>query len=332
MKIEDIKAPSIEECVKRVREHCEMFGVKLSELELMARSQRMEEKHRTLAEYYQAVHRMVVSMEERLRPSDQIAGITTKEGDQYINSDWTYCRRWPWRAVWPEGYDVQSPPWRPFSSGWIDQDHHHAVENTLLYCIKNSEHLPRIAPVAGSSVSAWWYEEDTLPTMYLFHGQWIPPGIVKLFPMARCGEALAFVFHFHGSEEMEAIRRLVIAPTFEKVAEAYAIATSQRFRRRKLVEVEMAVVEADLNRTKRPFPAIVNDHPSLLRASGIARETLLALYSNDEPLSLNALNVEAGKKSGGRRGLVKKWLGDLEKVGLAKFNGVGWILGDSAYS
>lgn len=196
------------------------------------------------AVFQRDMERRYKALPEVFRPIDQGRQPTEEErrrGFRFVNTRWNLVRRWPWIVAWEGGgVDLVIPPWKLFNRS---HETHEAIARCLEYCMKNHGHLPLFSPVCGSTSYGHSSDPADLPALSIVSGDWIPEGIMKKYLIARCGEVLAFVFNFNG-QPMDEIRRLIVAPTPQKVAEAYAIATSRKFLKEKLVERELA--EPDL--------------------------------------------------------------------------------------
>ena len=321
-----IRVESIGEYVARLR----LTSPNDSPEVLKARAKRWRQAMISAAEYNAKIRKTIESMDERYRPVDQCrrADFYEQKKFAFINISWSLTRRWPWVAVFEDGYVSRPAAWE---SAGIPINYHRSIGDCLLFCMKHSADIPRFAPIAGQSIiSALSNDMTELPELYMIMEGHIPPGIVRKYPVARCGEALAFVFNFHGSALMDEIRRLIIAPSPEKVAEAYAIATSQRFRGTRLVERELAMMEPVPLVTPsvpREMPELVRAHPTLLRIGSVANRVLASLRA--APGDSHSVQALAGGESasGGARKNVGIALGKLEAKRLAKSDGDRWILG-----
>lgn len=194
--------------------------------------------------YLQHMDEVLATVDLELRPIDQFSrwkklSAKTKKTERLSEPHWVWWRRWPWRVVLDDGYTTGRPPW--VSHGIGAKPPHlleafDAIPQCLKYALLNAEFLPKTTPVFGYKDCYFGEATDSLPDHELISSDFIPRRIVGYYEAMRCRESLAFVFSFSGSPEMDAIRRLIIAPTRERVAEAYAISTSQDFVRSKLHE------------------------------------------------------------------------------------------------
>jgi hypothetical protein len=207
-----------------------------------------------------AVARQLKKMAQCHLPVHQEQSITEEERKAASVNDlrWIGWRRWPWITVWPDGWDFLPPPWIKH------ENHQDAITACLFYCLNNAGHLPRVPPCWGFTSYPIHATVTELPSTSMVDGKYIPAGIVMQYPVARCGEALAFIWSFHGGTEMQKIRQLIAAPTIDRIAEAYAIATGEGFLNAQLAEFR----DVQLSQEPAKVPEIntlLKQHPELLR-------------------------------------------------------------------
>jgi hypothetical protein len=276
------------------------------------------------------VERMVAEAGEHWRPTDQGRRIALEERKAAPLADaaWFAVRRWPWIAVWDTGWACSRPPW--ISGGFGYTGHNRAIADSLKYCMENINNIPRMTPVGSRTFLNAADKRSELPPLSLVDGEHIPRGIVKLYPMARCAECLAFVWSFRGGQNMETIRRLIAAPSLERVAEAYAIATSIAFRRERVKEHYEAEIEG-AEPAPVPVPgldALRRRHPELLGQPGPCALVRVFLSDSAKLWSARALARSDELRDAlptGRAAArsVGRWLGMLAGAGLAKPEGKG---------
>jgi len=283
-----------------------------------------EEAVRYRAAVERTVERMVAEHGESMRPVDAMSEVAATKAAPLVDPRWGAVRRWPWVAVWDENYSAGNPPWAYFP---VYAGHQRAITECLQYCLR-WPHLPRLTPMLGAMGFLGDYQPRELPLLNTVFVSSIPRSIVKLYPMARCAECLAFVWSFRGGPDMEEIRRLIAVPTLERVAEAYAIATGGPFKRARIVEryeesTEPAREPLDLLALRKAFPV-------LLRSSGVANRIMAKLLSAEDAMSVRQLG--GGKNaSGGARNNASRWLTELENVNLAKRVGNFWKRGAATF-
>ena len=283
------------------------------------------------------VDRLVAEAGEHWRPTDQgrNPSIAELKAAPFKDAHWIAVRRWSWIAVGVDWWACQVPPW---ASPRIHGNRHRAIAERLKYCLQHNTNLPRLTPVGNVTTFSPGNNPTELPPISIVSGPHIPRGIVKLYQQARCAEALAFVWSFRGGPDMESIRRLIAAPSLERVAEAYAIATSNAFERSRVVEAMMENVSpepAKMTTRKIDMKELRQAHSALLRPNGLPLKCFAILWAEDED-SHSVLKV-ARSNSRGMRERAEGALLKLEAAGLAKRvvgQGRGehdrWTLGDAA--
>jgi hypothetical protein len=279
----------------------------------------------------------IAGLPRHMQPLDQ--GSTREEMTfpHTGHEDFYLWRRWPWFVYWlPNGKSIVRPPWFDFvgylNAGDSKPPHkfalHAAIARCLKYCLENAADLPRFAPVMDIRAYHRFEEATELPAFSRITSDWIPRGIVRKYPMARCGEAIAYVFQFSSGPETDAIRRLIIAPTPEKIAEAYAIATGHSFRK----SPTLIEWHKDMDEARKPL-----SFDELCKKYGLCLVQIIRVFeklynSPDATYAVLELARIADKKkpSGGGRGGASAALKKLEGLNLARRIGNRWTLGEAA--
>jgi hypothetical protein len=247
--------------------------------------------YRKQLEHFEQIELLVKAFGEECRPIDQgrIPAQEERKTAKYRDMRWSFVNRWPWIAATSTTWDVSNPPWHNLAG----RSFHDAVKHSLIYCLKNHQYLPKTVPGAGRSIFGFCDESDDLPLLYTVGGRFIPPGIVDKYQEARCGEALAFVWSINGGDEMSKIRQLIASPSFERVAEAWAIATDKKILRERLKEHFIQEIEPEI-KNLYSLQYYQSLHPQLLESPGPLAVLRAMLKDHERIWSARQLADEAG--------------------------------------
>ena len=308
------------------------------------------------AEYLKQVNEILKNVDPKILPIDQSREmrheIAPQKRSRALGSLWRSWKRWPWFVATEERYTMEHPPWVPqFNGGNFNAKplkNPTAITQCLRYCLENSKNLPAIAPVLGYESFSFGKKILSLPPCHLVRSAFIPRDIVKQYKKAQCCESLVYVFQCTGGPEMDHIRRLIIAPNQERVAEAYAIATGQAFTCSKISDpyksnVIIAAKESDAHAPvpqemfalERVYPNILSKSVNLSVLNSMLKRPDVKGWSAGSIAECDRFKKNMPKGKGASPVSIRRSFKELESVGLVKSDGEKtakrWCLGPSSF-